>query len=452
MDLEVRLIFVYLTVCNFFSQVTAKEKLRKSLNVTLNFTDEEVFTLYIFGIISGSRTIKHMHQFACVHLKEGKSCRKNTANQFATNYNQNNCICQKPCQCGTLPLLANAVNLHNNKRHNTHESLLIFMKCNLCAKEYPNPCSLPGHPLGDLYHIGSAPKYCASCFAFFRSLANPTILPQLFALSYNEMNELIEQYMGHYGGASKFHWEHCCHWCKRLSSSLIVRKMRLIYGRIVSPLAPDQRDDEEVYKACQSCDYRSVREGMSYAGNISDPVRQQVNLLPFPIPWSQNNSEYVRGYLVRQGGGELWRSHFPRAAALVVDIPLESDRLSGSSSASAATFVIPAVTQTAASSATSHALGHAPTRTAARSTIPPSISQSVFGEIEGCRPIADSMDTPGNCPICVASLNQLKAGDKKVMTNCCGHFYHYLCLLQSVEYGAGCPDCRNQSVRLKRSS
>ncbi len=70
MDWEVQLIFVYLTVCDFFSQATAKEKLRKSPNATPNFTDEEVFTIYIFGIISGYRTIKHMHQFAYVHLKQ----------------------------------------------------------------------------------------------------------------------------------------------------------------------------------------------------------------------------------------------------------------------------------------------------------------------------------------------------------------------------------------------
>lgn len=69
MDLEAQLIFVYLTVCQFFLQDPSRKKLRKSPNTELNFTDEEVITIYIFGILHGFRNNKQIHQLIYVYWK-----------------------------------------------------------------------------------------------------------------------------------------------------------------------------------------------------------------------------------------------------------------------------------------------------------------------------------------------------------------------------------------------
>lgn len=69
MEWEAKLIFIYLTVCEFFLQDPTRKKLRKSPNTALNFTDEEVITIYIFGILHGFRTNKQIHQFIYVYWK-----------------------------------------------------------------------------------------------------------------------------------------------------------------------------------------------------------------------------------------------------------------------------------------------------------------------------------------------------------------------------------------------
>jgi len=54
---------------SFFLQDPSRRKIRNSRNNILNFTDEEVITIYIFGILSGHRTIKNIHKFTNCHLK-----------------------------------------------------------------------------------------------------------------------------------------------------------------------------------------------------------------------------------------------------------------------------------------------------------------------------------------------------------------------------------------------
>lgn len=69
MEWEARLIFVYVTVCDFFIQDSSRKKIRRSRNQSLNFTDEEVISIYIFGILHGFRTNKQIHQFIYVYWK-----------------------------------------------------------------------------------------------------------------------------------------------------------------------------------------------------------------------------------------------------------------------------------------------------------------------------------------------------------------------------------------------
>jgi hypothetical protein len=70
MEWDALLIYIYLTVCDLFKQDRVQQMLRKSPNSVLNFTDEEVMTIYIFCILRGYHVIKYMHQFVYVHLKK----------------------------------------------------------------------------------------------------------------------------------------------------------------------------------------------------------------------------------------------------------------------------------------------------------------------------------------------------------------------------------------------
>jgi hypothetical protein len=63
MDWQNQLITVYLTTCDFFSQLSTKIFLRISPNSNPLFTDEEVITIYIFGILSGLKNNKLIYDF-----------------------------------------------------------------------------------------------------------------------------------------------------------------------------------------------------------------------------------------------------------------------------------------------------------------------------------------------------------------------------------------------------
>ncbi len=54
MEWDVRLLYVYCTVCEFFSQTPSHKKIRTSRNQKLNFTDEKVITIYIDGIFAST--------------------------------------------------------------------------------------------------------------------------------------------------------------------------------------------------------------------------------------------------------------------------------------------------------------------------------------------------------------------------------------------------------------
>lgn len=70
MEWDAKLIYIYCTVCQFFSQTPAHKKIRKSPNQILEFTDEEIITIFIFGLMEGHKNLKNIHQFIYAHLKE----------------------------------------------------------------------------------------------------------------------------------------------------------------------------------------------------------------------------------------------------------------------------------------------------------------------------------------------------------------------------------------------
>ncbi|WGL59781.1 hypothetical protein QEJ31_14715 [Pigmentibacter sp. JX0631] len=70
MDWQNQLINVYPTTCNFFSQLSSKIFLKISPNANPLFTDEEVITIYIFGILNGLKNIKSIFDFTKNFLSE----------------------------------------------------------------------------------------------------------------------------------------------------------------------------------------------------------------------------------------------------------------------------------------------------------------------------------------------------------------------------------------------
>lgn len=70
MEWEAKLIYLYCTVCHFFSQTPSHKKIRNSPNQILQFTDEEVITIFIFGLMEGHKNLKNIHQFIYGHLKK----------------------------------------------------------------------------------------------------------------------------------------------------------------------------------------------------------------------------------------------------------------------------------------------------------------------------------------------------------------------------------------------
>ena len=70
MNWQDQLIYVYLNVCEFFLQDSVAKNLRVSLNSKPIFTNEEVLTIYIFGIMRGYISIKKIHKYIIEHLSE----------------------------------------------------------------------------------------------------------------------------------------------------------------------------------------------------------------------------------------------------------------------------------------------------------------------------------------------------------------------------------------------
>lgn len=68
MDWEVELISLYLFVCKHYRNNLAHYCTRMTRHANLKFSDEEVMTLYLYGVIEGHRTIQAIHRYAQKHL------------------------------------------------------------------------------------------------------------------------------------------------------------------------------------------------------------------------------------------------------------------------------------------------------------------------------------------------------------------------------------------------
>lgn len=69
MDWEVELISLYLFVCKHHEAGLANYCTRMARFADLRFSDEEVITLYLYGVIEGHRTLQTIHRYANKHLK-----------------------------------------------------------------------------------------------------------------------------------------------------------------------------------------------------------------------------------------------------------------------------------------------------------------------------------------------------------------------------------------------
>ena len=70
MDWQNQLIKIYLTICEFFSQLSSKVFLKISPNSNPLFTDEETITIYIYGILNGQKNVKSIFNFTKNFLSE----------------------------------------------------------------------------------------------------------------------------------------------------------------------------------------------------------------------------------------------------------------------------------------------------------------------------------------------------------------------------------------------
>ncbi|WP_202716504.1 hypothetical protein [Thiothrix subterranea] len=67
MDWQDQLIAIYLYLCKQYKADLWACVQRFSPHVELQLTDEEVITLYWFGLLDGHRTIKQIHTYADRH-------------------------------------------------------------------------------------------------------------------------------------------------------------------------------------------------------------------------------------------------------------------------------------------------------------------------------------------------------------------------------------------------
>ncbi len=68
MDWQTQLIWLYVEICRLYKQELQGHCQRFSNNHPPEFTDEEVMTIYIFGIMDHRTTVKDIHRFAKNHL------------------------------------------------------------------------------------------------------------------------------------------------------------------------------------------------------------------------------------------------------------------------------------------------------------------------------------------------------------------------------------------------
>jgi len=70
MDWEVELISLYLFVCKHYEAGLSNYCARMTRFADLRFSDEEIITLYLYGVIEGHRTLQTIHRYANKHLKQ----------------------------------------------------------------------------------------------------------------------------------------------------------------------------------------------------------------------------------------------------------------------------------------------------------------------------------------------------------------------------------------------
>lgn len=70
MEWQSQLISIYLSVCKAWDQGVSASASRLSNNGRFKFTDEEVISIYLFGIIEGCTTIRGIYEYAYRHLRE----------------------------------------------------------------------------------------------------------------------------------------------------------------------------------------------------------------------------------------------------------------------------------------------------------------------------------------------------------------------------------------------
>ena len=71
MNWQNQLITIYLYVCKHYQNYLWILCQRMSNYVDLKFSDEEVITLYLFGVIDKNRELKRIYEYADRHLREG---------------------------------------------------------------------------------------------------------------------------------------------------------------------------------------------------------------------------------------------------------------------------------------------------------------------------------------------------------------------------------------------
>ncbi len=70
MEWEIQLIATYLTVCDLWEKGIYDSVRRHSNHSNFAFTDEEVVTLYLFGIMSGCSSVRGIYDYTNRHLRD----------------------------------------------------------------------------------------------------------------------------------------------------------------------------------------------------------------------------------------------------------------------------------------------------------------------------------------------------------------------------------------------
>ena len=71
MNWQDRLIVIYLYVCKHYQQALWVHSQRMSYYADLSFSDEEVITLFLFGVMDKHKEIKGIDEYADRHLCDG---------------------------------------------------------------------------------------------------------------------------------------------------------------------------------------------------------------------------------------------------------------------------------------------------------------------------------------------------------------------------------------------